>query len=192
MSWSTPSPSVTCLRIMYSVTGDNRWSGRFTQTVWRPSVTLVICVSLDRGSRLTEKFLIPWFLCVYYEVIKNFVVCLLFILNIVFVVYYESIKRELQIRPTYDCRCDERLKLKLRILHVSYTLGSAGIKNSRLTIFYTRRRTIFYTVLIFMLLSPDFGWFLVFLVVWIEGTWRISSTGTFNNSPPTLIPPSKE
>jgi hypothetical protein len=27
-------------------------------------------------------------------------------------VYYESIKRELQIRPTYDCRCDERLKPK--------------------------------------------------------------------------------
>jgi hypothetical protein len=25
-------------------------------------------------------------------------------------VYYESIKRELKIRPTYDCRCDERLK----------------------------------------------------------------------------------
>ena len=28
------------------------------------------------------------------------------------VVYYESIKRELKIRPTYDCRCDERLKTK--------------------------------------------------------------------------------
>jgi hypothetical protein len=28
-----------------------------------------------------------------------------------FFVYYESIKRELQIRPTYDCRC-ERLKTK--------------------------------------------------------------------------------
>jgi hypothetical protein len=27
-------------------------------------------------------------------------------------VYYESIKRELKIRPTYDCRCDERLKTK--------------------------------------------------------------------------------
>ena len=28
------------------------------------------------------------------------------------VVYYESIKRELKIRLTYDCRCDERLKTK--------------------------------------------------------------------------------
>jgi hypothetical protein len=27
-------------------------------------------------------------------------------------VSYESIKRELKIRPTYDCRCDERLKTK--------------------------------------------------------------------------------
>ena len=28
------------------------------------------------------------------------------------VVCYESIKRELQIRPVYECRCDERLKTK--------------------------------------------------------------------------------
>ena len=27
-------------------------------------------------------------------------------------VYYESIKRELQTRPIYECRCDERLKTK--------------------------------------------------------------------------------
>ena len=26
------------------------------------------------------------------------------------VVYYESIKRELKTRPIYECRCDERLK----------------------------------------------------------------------------------
>ena len=29
------------------------------------------------------------------------------------VVYYESIKRELQTRPIYECRCDERLKTKV-------------------------------------------------------------------------------
>ena len=28
------------------------------------------------------------------------------------VVYYESMKRELKTRPTYECRCDERLKTK--------------------------------------------------------------------------------
>ncbi len=28
---------------------------------------------------------------------------------IVFFVYYEWMKRELQIRPIYECRCDERL-----------------------------------------------------------------------------------
>jgi hypothetical protein len=27
-------------------------------------------------------------------------------------VYYESIKRELQTRPIYECRCDEGLKVK--------------------------------------------------------------------------------
>ena len=28
------------------------------------------------------------------------------------VVYYESLKRELKIKPIYECRCDERLKTK--------------------------------------------------------------------------------
>ena len=32
----------------------------------------------------------------------------------VFFVYYESIKRELKIRPIYECRCDERLKTKAK------------------------------------------------------------------------------
>ncbi len=27
-------------------------------------------------------------------------------------VYYKSMKRELKIRPIYECRCDERLKTK--------------------------------------------------------------------------------
>ncbi len=27
-------------------------------------------------------------------------------------VYYESINRELKTRPIYECRCDERLKIK--------------------------------------------------------------------------------
>jgi hypothetical protein len=46
------------------------------------------------------------------------------------VVYYESIKRELQRRPIYECRCDERLKLKLRGLHASHTLGCSGDWNT--------------------------------------------------------------
>ena len=29
------------------------------------------------------------------------------------IVYYESIKTELKIRPIYECRCDERLKTKV-------------------------------------------------------------------------------
>ncbi len=35
-------------------------------------------------------------------------------------VYYESIKRELKIRPIYECRCDGRLQTK-RFTGLSYT-----------------------------------------------------------------------
>jgi hypothetical protein len=41
----------------------------------------------------------------------------------VVVVYYESIKGELQRRRIYECRYDERVKTKLRDLHDLYTLG---------------------------------------------------------------------
>jgi hypothetical protein len=42
------------------------------------------------------------------------------------VVYYESIKRELQRKPTSECRCDERLKTKTEeSTHIVYT-GSLG------------------------------------------------------------------
>ena len=40
----------------------------------------------------------------------------------VFIVYYESIKRELKIKPVYECRCDERLQTKTkRFTLLSYT-----------------------------------------------------------------------
>ncbi len=35
-------------------------------------------------------------------------------------VYYESIKRELKIKPMYECRCDGRLQTK-RFTRLSYT-----------------------------------------------------------------------
>ena len=38
-------------------------------------------------------------------------------------VYCETIKRELNRRLKYECRCDERLKVNLRDLHASHTLG---------------------------------------------------------------------
>ena len=47
---------------------------------------------------------------------------------VLFIVYYESRIRELKTRPTYECRCDE--KLKLRNLHTSYTLGFSGNWNT--------------------------------------------------------------
>ena len=38
------------------------------------------------------------------------------------VVYYESMKRELKIKPIYECRCDERLQTKTKeFTHLSYT-----------------------------------------------------------------------
>jgi hypothetical protein len=38
------------------------------------------------------------------------------------VVYYESIKRELKIRPIYECRCDERLQTKTKeFTRLAYT-----------------------------------------------------------------------
>jgi hypothetical protein len=36
------------------------------------------------------------------------------------IVYYESIKRELKIKPIYECRCDGRLQTK-RFTRLSYT-----------------------------------------------------------------------
>jgi hypothetical protein len=39
-----------------------------------------------------------------------------------FTVYYESIKRELKMKPTYECRCEERLQTKTkRFTRLSYT-----------------------------------------------------------------------
>jgi hypothetical protein len=54
---------------------------------------------------------------------------LVFILSF-WLFYYETIKRELNGRLTYECRCDERLKLTLRDLHFWDTLGSSGHWNT--------------------------------------------------------------
>ena len=47
-----------------------------------------------------------------------------------FFYYYETIKRKLNRRLICECRCDERLKAKLRDLHASHTLGDAGNWNT--------------------------------------------------------------
>ena len=45
-----------------------------------------------------------------------------FHLRVHFLVYYESIKRELKIRPVYECRCDERLQTKTKeFTRLAYT-----------------------------------------------------------------------
>ncbi len=46
----------------------------------------------------------------------------MFICKCFFMVYYESIKRELKIKPIYECRCDERLQTKTKsFTRLSYT-----------------------------------------------------------------------
>ena len=49
------------------------------------------------------------------------------------VVYYESIKRVLKIRPIYECRCDERLQCLLRIKN-EYTVVYYESRNRELKI----------------------------------------------------------
>ena len=47
-------------------------------------------------------------------------------------VYYESVKRELQIRSIYECRCDERLQTKTkeftRLVYTGLVVGLEHLK----------------------------------------------------------------
>ncbi len=48
------------------------------------------------------------------------------------VVYYETIKQELNTRLIYECRCDESLGLKSereRPTHLTYTVLSGGLEH---------------------------------------------------------------
>ena len=50
-----------------------------------------------------------------------------------YVVYYESIKRELKIRPIYECRCDERLKTKAKeFTRLPYTGLLGGLEHLKI------------------------------------------------------------
>ena len=50
-----------------------------------------------------------------------------------FFVYYESIKRELKIRPIYECRCDERLQTKDKeFTRLSYTGLIGGLEHLKI------------------------------------------------------------
>ena len=55
-----------------------------------------------------------------------------FLYHMLFVVYYESIKREPKIRGIYECRCDERLQTKTkeftRLTYTGFFLFSASHK----------------------------------------------------------------
>ena len=49
-------------------------------------------------------------------------------------VYYDyAIKRELNRRPMYECRCDERLKVKVRVYtpHIHWVVRVTGTRKVR-------------------------------------------------------------
>ena len=53
--------------------------------------------------------------------------------GVILVVYYESIKRELKIRPIYECRCDERLKTKTKeFTRLTYTGSLGGLEHLKI------------------------------------------------------------
>jgi hypothetical protein len=55
------------------------------------------------------------------------------IVGVYYVVYYESIKREIKKRPIYECRCDERLKTKAEEstpLAYTFNFGCSGNWNT--------------------------------------------------------------
>ena len=48
-------------------------------------------------------------------------------------VYYESTKRDLKIRPIYECRCDERLKTKAKeFTRLTYTGLFGGLEHLKI------------------------------------------------------------
>jgi hypothetical protein len=48
-------------------------------------------------------------------------------------VYYESGKREPETRPTYECRCDERLKIKTeKSTRLAYTGLLGGLEHLKI------------------------------------------------------------
>ncbi len=50
-----------------------------------------------------------------------------------FVVYYETIKGELNKKLIYECRCDERLKHKTeRSTHLGYTVLRGGLEHLKI------------------------------------------------------------
>jgi hypothetical protein len=53
-----------------------------------------------------------------------------FMVTVILYVYYESIKREVNIRLIYECRCDERLKAKTEgSTRLGYTGWRGGLEH---------------------------------------------------------------
>ena len=58
-------------------------------------------------------------------------------------VYYESMKRDLKIRPMYECRYDERLKTKAKeFTRLTYTGLFGGLKHLKIVYYKLRKREL--------------------------------------------------
>jgi hypothetical protein len=58
-------------------------------------------------------------------------------------VYYESIKRELQIRPIYECRCDDRLQTKVQeFTRLTYTGFLGGLEHLKIETRLMNEKTV--------------------------------------------------
>ncbi len=57
----------------------------------------------------------------------------LFIMNRVFIVYYESVKRELKTKTIYGFRCNERIKTKVEeSTRLTFTLLSSELEHLKI------------------------------------------------------------
>ena len=58
-----------------------------------------------------------------------------------FILYYESIKREVKRRPINECRCDERLKTKTEeSTHLTCTGLLGELKNGKIIVVYYKSK----------------------------------------------------
>jgi len=58
-----------------------------------------------------------------------------------FSVYYEEIKREVNRRRTYECRCDERLRVKVEgSTRLVYTEFRGGLENVKIDYWFIMNR----------------------------------------------------
>ena len=74
-----------------------------------PVSSHVLCFDLRGSGEQVRDLINRPVVCLFGTRVRG--TCTLFLQ--IFVVYYESIKRELKTKPIYECRCDERLETRV-------------------------------------------------------------------------------